>query len=687
LCYNYFYKLKGLIMEKVWTIGIFGGTKSGKTILGEAMLYTSGMITRMGDINQGNTTFDFDEEEKIRLVSINLSVGYIKKQNNNNIVYIIDTPGYIDFVGEQISAVEASDVAILNISASERIDVGTEKIWEMISKKNLPTIIFVNKLDLEEINHKKIIDEIFSFFGSRTILINYPIFENGKFSKVKNIFTETADIEKEVSDYFQKSMDTVAELDDTLMEKYLEGEKLNLEEVSRVIKKGLIERKIIPVLFGSAITQIGIEDLINFIIHFAPSVNEMPPLRCKNGDGQEVIVERGKDEKFVGIVFKTIFDPFAGRLSYIKVLSGKFFANSNFLNSTKGIKERVGQIFRMQGRKQEPIEVAYPGEIITAAKLNSQTFDTLCDLNTNIIFEKPYIPEGAVSYSITPKIKGTEDKLGNAIGRIAEEDLTIRIFRDEETGETIISGMGDLHVDITVNKFKNKFGVEVEKGIPKIAYKETITTVATAEGKYKRQTGGRGQYGHCFIKIEPLPRGAGFEFVDQIVGGVIPRNFIPSVEKGVREAMKKGVLANYPIVDIRVILYDGSYHVVDSSDIAFQIAGSMALQKAVSAANPILLEPIVNVEIRVPSEFVGDVIGTINSKRGKVIDMITSSNFQIIKAQVPLAEMSNYTNELRSITSGKGTYTMEFSHYEEVPSHIAVKIIEQRKKEKEEGKL
>ncbi|MCM8811062.1 MAG: elongation factor G, partial [Candidatus Omnitrophica bacterium] len=419
-----------------------------------------------------------------------------------------------------------------------------------------------------------------------------------------------------------------------------------------------------------------------FVLTFVPSTDELSPLRAKNQDGQEVLIERKDNQPFTGIIFKTIFDPFTGRLSYIKVLSGKLLSNSQFLNSTKGIKERVGQLFRMQGRKQEPVEVVYPGEIVTTAKLNSQTFDTICDLNSNIVYEKPHIPEGAVSYSIAPKIKGTEDKLGNAIGRILEEDLTIRIFRDEETGETIISGIGDLHIDITVNKFKNKFGVEVERGIPKIAYKETITTTTEAEGKYKRQTGGRGQYGHCFIRVEPLPRGGGFEFVDKIVGGAIPRNFIPSVEKGVREAMKKGVLANYPIVDIRVILYDGSYHVVDSSDIAFQIAGSMALQKAVANAKPILLEPIVNVEIRVPSENVGDVIGSINAKRGKVLDMTSSGNLQIVKAQVPLAEMANYTNELRSITSGKGTYSMEFSHYEEVPPHIAVKIIEQRKKEK-----
>ncbi|HOK56133.1 MAG TPA: elongation factor G [bacterium] len=669
-------------MGKVVTIGLFGSTKSGKTILGEAILYKTGMITRMGDINQGNTTFDFDEEEKTRLISINLAVGYVKR--DDSIIYILDVPGYIDFVGEQISGIEASDIAILNVSAVEGIEVGTEKIWEMISKKNLPSIIFINKLDSPDLNYRKVIDEIFSFLGNKAVLVNYPVFENGQFKGVKNIFSEDVSSGGEFSELFQKSMDTLAELDDAVMEKYLETGKLTKEEIAKSLKNGIVERTVFPVLFGSGLNQIGIEELIDFIFNFIPSTDEMPPLKGKNQDGQEVLVERKDTQVFTGIIFKTIFDPFAGRLSYIKVLSGKFFSNSQFLNSTKGVKERVGQLFRMQGRKQEPVEVVYPGEIVTAAKLNSQTFDTICDLNTNIIYEKPHIPEGAVSYSIAPKIKGTEDKLGNAIGRISEEDLTIRIFRDEETGETIISGMGDLHIDITVNKFKNKFGVEVEKGIPKIAYKETITATANAEGKFKRQTGGRGQYGHCFIKIEPLPRGTGFEFVDQIVGGAIPRNFIPSVEKGVRDAMKKGVLANYPIVDIRVILYDGSYHVVDSSDIAFQIAGSMALQKAVSEAKPVLLEPIVNVEIRVPSENVGDVIGTINSKRGKVLDMLSSGSFQIVKAQVPLAEMSNYTNELRSLTSGKGTFSMEFSHYEEVPSHIAAKIIEQRKKEKEE---
>ena len=670
-------------MGKVYNVGIFGNNKSGKTILVEALLYKSGMIDRMGDINQGNTTMDYDEEEVNRLMSINLSTGFIKKKED--IIYLIDTPGYMDFIGEQISGIEGSDCAILNISAEGGIEVGTEKMWDLLKERSKPVVIFINKLDMPEIDFWKIWSELEEFFEKKVVLVNYPEFENGKLKGVINLL-EKNPVPEEAQKIFQSSMDTIAELDDALMEKYLEGEELKKEEIATHMKKGIVEGKIIPVLCGSGLNQIGVEELTDFILNFMPSTDELPPVKGEGPDGNEIERERKEDVPLSGIVIKTVFDPFAGRLSYLRIFSGKLSSNSQFLNSTKNIKERVGQLYRMQGKKQEPVDVAYPGEVVAVAKLSSsQTFDSFSDPNSPIVFPKPKIPEGAVSYSIAPKVKGTEDKLGNAINRITEEDLTIRVFRDDETGETIISGMGDLHIDISVNKFKNKFGVEVEKGIPKIAYKETITTSAQAEGKYKRQTGGRGQYGHCFIKVEPLPRGKGFEFVDQIVGGVIPRQFIPSVEKGVREAMKKGVLANYPIVDIKVTLYDGSYHSVDSSDIAFQIAGSMALQKAVQQANPILLEPIVNVEIRAPQEFVGDIIGTINSKRGKVLDMTVSGKTQIVKAQVPLAEMANYTNELRSITSGKGTYTMEFSHYEVVPSHIAQKIIEQRK-EKKEGK-
>ena len=663
-------------MGNIYNFGLFGHNKSGKTTLGEAILFKGKAIDRMGNINQGNTCLDYDVEEIKRLMSINLSIGNLKWKDKK--LYFADTPGYMDFVGEQISGIKAVDFAILNISADSGIEVGTEKLWEMIQKEKLPCLIFINKLDLPDINLTQLFKNIQSFFGKKTTFINLPVFENGKLNCVKGIFDYN-----EENEFLQSSIDNIMELDDSLMEKYLEGEKISMKEISQYLKKGIMENKILPVLCGSAINQIGIEELLDFIINFMPSSDELPPLKGKNSNGEEIERERKADGPLSGIVFKTIFDPFIGRVSYLRIFSGKLLSNSVLFNSTKNKKERIGQLLKLTGKKQEPVSEAIAGEFVAIPKISAETFDTFSDPNDVIIYPPPALPEGALSLSIAPKVKGTEDKLGNAIGRILEEDPTIKIFRDNETGETIISGMGELHLDVTINKFKNKFGVEVKKGIPKIAYKETITKSANAEGKYKRQTGGRGQYGHCFIKVEPLPRGAGFEFVDKIVGGVIPRNFIPSVEKGVRQAMQKGVLANYPIVDIKVTLYDGSYHPVDSSDIAFQIAGSMALQKAVKEAGLILLEPIVNVEIRVPQEFVGDIIGSINAKRGKVLDMIPSGSTHIIKAQVPLAEMANYTTELRSITSGRGSYTMEFSHYQEVPPHIAQKIIEERKKEKE----
>ncbi|HOL21832.1 MAG TPA: elongation factor G [bacterium] len=667
-------------MGKVFNIGVFGPNKAGKTLLVESMLYKTGMIEKMGG-NGSPTTMDFDKEEIERQMGINLSVGYIKK--GSDILYILDTPGYMDFIGEQLAGLEGCDIAVLVISAAEGISTGAEKLWELIKEKKKPAIVFINKLDTPLVSFDNLWKEITSVMGKNLLSVTVPVYQDGQMKAVVNILDKKSENDPAFQGYFQQAMDIIAELDDALMERYLEGADIFSEDIDTYIKKGLIEGKLIPVFSGSSASQTGIDEFISFLFKYLPSSTEMPPVKVLQNE-QEGMLERKEDGPLAGIVVKTILDPFTGKLSYLRVFSGKLKSNSQFFNITRNTKERLGQIFRVQGKKQEPVSDAAPGEVIAVAKLSSaQAFDSFCEPSSPIKIPVPALPEGAVSYSIKPKVKGTEDKLGNAIGRISEEDPTIRVFRDEETGETIISGMGDLHIDIAVNKFKDKFGVEVEKGIPKIAYKETITTSADAEGKHKKQTGGRGQYGHCFIKVEPLPRGSGFEFVDEIVGGAIPRQFIPSVEKGVREAMKKGVLAHYPVVDIRVRLYDGTYHTVDSSDIAFQLAGILALQKALQQANPVLLEPIVNVEIRIPQEFVGDVIGTINAKRGKVLDMVASGRNHIVKAQVPLAEMANYTNELRSITSGSGTYTMAFSHYEEVPNHIATKIIEERKKERE----
>jgi len=657
-------------MSKIYNMGLFGNNHVGKTILAETLLYKTGMIDKMGDIVQGNTVMDYDAEEISRQMSLNLGFGFIKK--GDTVVYILDAPGYMDFVGEQVCGVESSDIAVLVVGADEGITPSTEKQWELISKKGMPVLLFINKLDGAEMDFSRVWEEMESFFGKKLLLVNCPMIENGALKGIVNLLGKKADENPGFSQYIQASSDAIAELDDSLMEKYLEGTEISQEEMAEYLKKGLKEGKVIPVLTGSVLQQSGVSELLDFILNYMPSSHEMPPFKAINGKGEEQELERKADNPLTGVVSKTVFDPFAGKMSYLRVYTGRLKTNSQFLNLSKGQKERVGQLLRIQGKKQEPVEEAMPGEIVGVTKLSeSQALDVFCEPSASLTVNVSKMPEGAVSYSIRPKVKGTEDKLGNALGKIVEEDRTIDVFRDEETGETIISGMGDMHIDIAINKFKTKFGVEIEKGIPKIAYKETITSTADAEGKFKKQSGGKGQYGHCFIKIEPLERGAGFEFVDEIVGGAIPRNFIPSVEKGIRESLKKGIIAGFPIVDIRVRLYDGTYHTVDSSDIAFQVAGSLALQKGFQEANPILLEPIVNVDISISQELIGDVIGTVNSKRGKVLDMSVSGRRQIIKAQVPLAEMANYTNELRSITSGTGTYTMVFSHYEIVPAHIA----------------
>lgn len=670
-------------MSSIYNFGIFGHSKSGKTILAEAILFKAGAIDRMGDINQGNTTMDYEEEEKRRLMSTNLAVANF--QWKKAVCHMVDSPGYMDFMGEQISAVEAVDIGIINIAADSGIEVGTEKAWNLLSGKKLPIIIFINKLDLQDVDFNSVLKQINDWLGKKAVCVIAPLFSDKKLQSVVNLLEPSNQKNPEFQGFVQNLLDSIAEIDDSLMEKYLNGENLTSEEITSTLQKGVLNGSIIPVCCGSGINQTGIEQLLDFIVNYFPPSSQMPPIKAKNQSGEEIEIQRADTSPVSGIVFKTYNDPFMGRISYLKVRSGRLVSNSNFYNASQGSKERLGQLFRLKGKKQEMVAEAFSGEIVAVAKLTGfKTFDSFSDPSFPVIYPVPVIPEAAVSFSLAPKVKGTEDKLGAAISKIMDEDPSIKVFRDTETNETIISGMGDVHLDVVISKFKDKFGVEVIRGTPKIAYKETITTTATGEGKHKKQTGGRGQYGHCFLRVEPLPRGSGFEFVDEIFGGAIPRQYIPSVEKGVKEAMSKGVLSGYPIVDIKVTVYDGSYHVVDSSDIAFQLAGILALQNAVKNAKPVLLEPIMNVEVSVPQEFVGDVMGTINAKRGRILEMTAHGNTQVVKALVPLAEMSSYATELRSLTSGRGTFVMSFSHYEEVPPHLAEKIIE-AKKEKKEG--
>ena len=663
-------------MKKI-NIGILGHSKSGKTSLCESLLYKSSSIPRPGTISQGNTVMDFEREEVKRGMSINLGVANLKWKNST--LNLVDTPGYADFIGEVIESVSAVDNIIINISATEGIGVGTEKAWALSTEKKMPGIIFINRLDEFDEDFSSFLTEI-KTLGKNILPLNLPLLENGKLKKVIDLLSpEEA---KDYADEREKIIEVAAEGDDALLNKYLEEGSLTAEEIENGLKKAIRERKVVPLLCGSATEGIGIESLLNFSELFFPGSEELTEIIGTNPKtNQEEKRSCSPNSPFTALVFKTVLDPFAGKLSFFRIFSGQISSSSIIYNSSREKKEKIGQLLHIFGKKQESIPQAEAGDIVAVAKLSSvETGDTLTDNNSPFILPPLKFPEPTVSFSLKAAQKGTEDKLAAAFPKLKEEDKTIDVARDKETGETIISGIGDLHLDITINKLKDKFGVEVIKGIPQVAYRETIAGSASVQGKYKRQTGGHGQYGDVWLRIEALPRGKGFKFLDEIKGGAVPNQYIPAVEKGVVEAMEKGIIAGYPIVDISVALYDGSFHPVDSSEIAFKIAASLALKKAFLQAKPILLEPIMNIEVLISQEFVGDIVGDINSKRGKVISIETKQKNQFIKASLPLSEMANYATGLRSLTKGKAEYRRAFSHYEILPGHLAKKVIEAREK-------
>jgi elongation factor G len=692
-------------VDKVRTFALVGHGDAGKTSLTEAMLYNANMTTRLGKIEQGNTVTDYDSKEIKRGISINSSLAYLDWKDTT--FNIIDTPGYLDFIIDTKSSLRVVDCAIMVVCGVSGVEVQTEKVWDYAEEFQLPRIFFINKLDRERADFDRVVNMIKENFGPNTVPIQLPIGREENFSGVIDLLKMKAyyfhsspdgkskieekeipeDLKEKTAEYRQKMVEAVAEFDDEILMKYLEGEELSEEEILSCLKGAMIEGKVFPILCGSATKNIGIELLLDFIKDYFPNPVELPDIVVKDlKEGKEVKLKRAVDEvPFSALVFKTVADPYVGSLSYFRVFTGELNSDSQVYNSSQDVENKVGKIFRMQGKEQTPIPKIAAGGIGAIAKLKkTNTGDTLCDKEHPIEFKKIEYPEPIMRLAIAPKSKGDEDKLSIALSRIMEEDPTIQVYRDEDTGETIIAGMGESHLDVVIETMETKFGVEVEKSTPKVGYKETIRKKVQAEGKYKKQSGGRGQYGHCFVEFEPLERGKGFEFVDKIVGGVIPKQYRPAVEKGIVEAMKKGVVAGYPTIDIRATLYDGSYHTVDSSEMAFKVAGSLAFKKGTALADPILLEPIYDLEVIVPKEYMGDIIGDLNSKRGKIIGMDeTRKGKQIIRAQVPQAEMFRYSIDLRSITQGRGTFTMKFSHYEEVPPQIAQDIIEKAKKESE----
>lgn len=697
--------MAGFNVNNIRNVAVIAHGGAGKTSLTESMLFVSGAVDRLGSVDNGTSTTDFEPEEIARKITISSAPAFCNW--NNNRINIIDTPGFINFIEDTRGCLKAVDGAVIIVSAISGVKAETEKVWKYACEFEIPRIIFVNKMDKDNANFPMAISELEKSFETEAIPLQIPIGAGNTFSGIIDIVSMRAmsfnngkpaetsipsELMTEAENYRKRLIEKIAESDDALLERYLEGGELTDDEIIKGIKEGSLTRKFLPVTCGSATRNIGVSELINAIILCLPSPAEMArisPVRGRNPkDGRTV--ERKIDEKepFSAFVFKTIADPYAGKLSLFRVYSGTLKADSSVLNSTSGTKERIGQVFYLIGKKHVPAQMIGPGEIGVVAKLKeTSTGDTLCDEHHSIVFDKVRFAEPIISYAIAPKSKGDEDKVSSGLHRILEEDPTLRFHRDDETKEMLLSGMGQVHLEVTLDRLKRKFGVEVLMKAPKIPYRETIKKSTKTQGRYKKQSGGRGQYGDCWIEIEPLPRGSGFEFVDKVVGGAIPRQYIPAVEKGIIEAMHEGVIAGYPLVDMKVTLFDGSYHTVDSSEMAFKIAGSMAIKKAVQEARPALLEPIMKVEVTIPDESLGAVIGDLNSKRGKVqgVEPQAGGN-QKIAAMVPMAEMLTYANQLQSLTSGRGLYSMEFSNYEEVPAHLGQKIIAEEEAKRAEEK-
>ncbi|MBN1547094.1 MAG: elongation factor G [Syntrophaceae bacterium] len=676
-----------------------GGT--GKTSLCEAFLYLSGKSDRPGRVDEGTSSMDFEPEEQKRHISISTAVNFFEWDKHK--VNILDTPGDSNFSYDTKNALRVADCAVVVIDAVSGVEFQTIKNWEYADAFNLPRAIFINRMDRERADFYKSFESINTLLGKKGTPIFLPIVKENGFKGLVDLINMTAlifdeqkgtyqvadipaDMKDEVNKYREVMVEDIAECDEALMEQYLENGELSADELKSGLKKGIWSGSLYPVVCGSSLKNIGITSFMDVIVKSFPSPVDRSKVFGKK-PATEDKEERAPEEAapFSAFVFKTIADPYAGRLTIFRVYSGTLTSEGNFYNSSRKTTERTGNISYLEGKTQKTAEQLIPGDIAALSKLKDTfTGDTICFEKAPVVFDKIEVPPTIISFAIEPKSRGDEEKIVSSINRLVEEDPTLSFHRDEQTKEMIISGMGQVHIEVNMEKMKRKFGVEVNLKTPRVPYKETIKGKTNVQGRYKKQSGGRGQFGDCWLDIEPLPRGGGFEFVDKIVGGVIPQQYRPAVEKGIVEAMEEGVVAGYPVVDLRVSLVDGSYHTVDSSEMAFKIAGSMGFKKGVMACQPILLEPIVNIEIEIPDEYMGDVMGDLNSRRGRVQGMDSKGANQIVKGQVPLAEILKYAPDLTSMTSGRGTFTYAHSHYEEVPAHLAEKIIAESKKEKEE---
>ncbi|HEY3373757.1 MAG TPA: elongation factor G [Candidatus Aquicultor sp.] len=692
--------MKKYAPANIRNVALVGHGGSGKTTLAEAMLFATGAISRFGKVDEGNTTTDFDPEEVRRKFSINASLAPC--EFNNHKVNIIDTPGYTDFVGEVYGALRAVDIAGIVVDAVSGLEVQTERVWGIADEYGLAKFVIINRMDKEHANFNEVLSVLQEVYTDKVTPLQLPIGSEANFKGVVDVLKQKAyitangmhsveDIPGDLADEAASARDAlierVAESDDALMEKYLDEGVLSDAEVMAGLKKAVVSGQVIPVTCTAAFSAVGVNGLLNAIIDYLPSPVDRGPVTAIDPKTEAAIECQPKEAApLAAFVFKTVADPYVGKLSYFRVFSGDFKANSTVANASRGKKERVGHVFVARGKTTEDATDIPAGDIGAVAKLaDTMTSDTLCEEGKAAILPAVKFPEPVISVAASAKTKGDEEKLGISLNRLAEEDPTLTVKRDAETHQTVLSGMGDMHLDVITERLKRKFGVEAALSAPRIPFKETIKGSSSVQGRHKKQSGGRGQFGDVWVKVEPQPRGVGFEFVDKIVGGVVPQQYRPAVEKGIREVMDQGILAGYPVVDIKVTLYDGSYHAVDSSEMAFKIAGSLAIKKGFMDAKPVLLEPIMKVEVTVPDQYMGDVIGDLSSRRGKPLGSEPRGRNVIVNALVPVAEMATYASTLRSITSGRGAYHMEFDHYEEVPADTAKKIIEAYEKERATG--
>jgi elongation factor G len=681
-------------LEKTRNIGIMAHIDAGKTTTTERILYYTGINYKIGEVHDGTATMDWMVQEQERGITITSAATTCFWRDHR--VNIIDTPGHVDFTIEVERSLRVLDGAVAVFCSVGGVEPQTETVWRQADKYGVPRLAFVNKMDRLGADFFRVVQMIRDRLGAQPAIVQIPIGAEEKFVGIVDLITMKAMVWEDESlgakfheepipeglkiqadEYREKLLEAAADFDEAIMEKYLEGKPISESELRAAVRKATLALKIVPVLCGSAFRNKGVQPMLDAVIEYLPSPSDIPPVKGINPDTQQIEARPAKDDApFSALAFKIMTDPFVGTLSFFRVYSGSLTSGSSVYNSTRTKRERVGRLLKMHANKREEIKEVYAGDIAAAVGLRTATTgDTLCDEDHPIVLESIDFPDPVISIAIEPKSKADQEKLGLSLQKLATEDPSFKVRTDEETGQTIISGMGELHLEIIVDRLLREFNVGANVGKPQVAYKETVRKAVEQQGRFIRQTGGRGQYGDVWIKLEPQPPGAGFEFVDAIKGGSIPREYIPAVEKGLREATDNGALAGYPVVDVKVTLTDGSYHDVDSSEIAFKIAGSMAFKEAMRKAGPVLLEPIMSVEVVVPEEFMGDVIGDISSRRGKVLGMDTRPAAQAIDARVPLAQMFGYATDLRSITQGRATYTMQFSHYEPVPTAVAEGII------------